>query len=633
MALLSIRDLTFSYAGPPVLDQATVHVERGDRVCLFGRNGEGKSTLLRIVCGALPIESGAIDLERGATIGWLQQDVPEGQDGSVADVVAAGLGDVSDKIAAYRRAVTAVAEDPTDATLARLDRAQSEMEAVGGWEIQERIDAVVSRLGLDPERSFSDLSGGWRRRAFLAAALVRQPDVLVLDEPTNHLDVEAIEWLEGELGRYAGAILFVTHDRAFLRAVATRIVELDRGKLVEYPADFDAYKARKAHDLEVEAAHDAEFDRKLAIEEAWIRTGIKARRTRNEGRVRALKRLRQERTERRSRKGRARMQLQLGERSGREVVVAQSVCFSFADESPLVTDFDAIIARGDRIGLVGPNGVGKTTLLRLLLGELAPDVGSIELGTRLEVRYFDQLRNALDPDQTVAKTLAEDGDSLDVGGKRKHVVSYLRDFLFDDAQARQPVRLLSGGEKNRLLLAKLFASPANVLVLDEPTNDLDLDTLELLEGLLLDYPGTVLLVSHDREFLDNVVTECFVFEGGGVITRVVGGYAEWDEIRAQQRAEEAAAAKEAAAARRNATDRPVDTTDGLSRAEQRELDALPERIEALDAEVDALREALADPELYRTHHPRAAELADRLSETEAALALAYERWEALEART
>ena len=631
MALLSIRDLSFSYAGPPVLDHATVHIERGDKVCLFGRNGEGKSTLLRLVCRALPVESGAIDLQRGATIGWLQQDVPEGQDGSVADVVTAGLGDVSDKIAAYRKALADVADDPIEANLNRLDRAQTEMEAVGGWEIQERIEAVVSRLGLDADQAFSDLSGGWRRRAFLAAALVRAPDVLVLDEPTNHLDVEAIEWLEGELARYDGAVLFVTHDRAFLRAVATRIIELDRGHLVEYPADFDAYKARKAHDLEVEASHDAEFDRKLAIEEAWIRTGIKARRTRNEGRVRALKRLRDERKERRSRKGRARMQLQLGERSGREVVIADGVSFSY-DEMPLVSGFDAIIARGDRIGLVGPNGIGKTTLLRLLLGELAPDTGTIELGTRLEVRYFDQLRNALDPKQTVAKTLVTDGDALDVGGKRKHVISYLRDFLFDDVQARQPVRLLSGGEKNRLLLAKLFASPANVLVLDEPTNDLDLDTLELLETLLLDYPGTVLLVSHDREFLDNVVTECFVFEGGGVITRVVGGYAEWDEIRAQQRAEEAAAARDAAAARRAAAPSSAPASNSLSRAERKELEGLPERIEALDANIERLREALADPELYRTHDPRAGELAQQLSETESALALAYERWEALEAK-
>ena len=630
MALLSIRQLSHSYAGPPVLDGATLHVDRGDRVCLFGRNGEGKSTLLKIICGKLKHEGGVVDLQRGSTIGWLEQDVPEGQSGTVADVVAGGLGSVSASIRDYRDAVAAVTTDPSEANLSALDRTQNAMEAAGGWEIQERIESVVSRLGLDAEQEFSSLSGGWRRRAFLAAALVRRPDLLVLDEPTNHLDVEAIEWLEDELSRYPGALVFVTHDRAFLRAIATRIVELDRGVLSEYPPTFDEYKARKAHDLTVEAGHNADFDKKLAIEETWIRTGIKARRTRNEGRVRSLEKLRAERTKRRNRKGKARIGLEMGERSGREVVVANDVSFAYGDDT-IVDRFSAIIGRGDRIGLVGPNGVGKTTLLRLLLGELEPQSGTIDLGTRLEVRYFDQLRSALDPDKTVAKTLVDVGDTVEVNGQQKHVISYLRDFLFDDTQARQPVRLLSGGEKNRLLLAKLFAMPANVLVLDEPTNDLDLETLELLEALLLDYPGTVLVVSHDREFLDNIVTDSFIFEGNGVVSRLVGGYSEWEEIRNERRTAEAVVTREASARKKAERDgKTVPAAKKLSGSDRRELAALPARIETLEAKADTLRTELADPTLYGADHTKAESVGVDLERVEAKLATAYERWETLE---
>ena len=630
MALLSVRQLTHSYAGPPVLDGATMHVERGDRVCLFGRNGEGKSTLLKIVCGKLKHESGVVDMQRGSTIGWLEQDVPEGQSGTVADVVAGGLGSVSASIRDYRDALAAVSQDPTNANLEALDRTQNAMEAAGGWEIQERIESVVTRLGLNADQEFSSLSGGWRRRAFLAAALVRRPDLLVLDEPTNHLDVEAIEWLEDELSRYPGALLFVTHDRAFLRTIATRIVELDRGTLTEYPASFDEYKARKAHDLEVESTHNAEFDKKLALEETWIRTGIKARRTRNEGRVRALKKLREERSKRRNRKGKARIGLEMGERSGREVVVAKDVAFSYG-EAPIVENFSTIVGRGDRIGLVGPNGVGKTTLLRLLLGELKPQKGTVELGTKLEVRYFDQLRSALDPELTVAKTLVDAGDTIEVNGRPKHVISYLRDFLFDDTQARQPVRLLSGGERNRLLLAKLFAMPANVLVLDEPTNDLDLETLELLESLLLEYPGTVMVVSHDREFLDNIVTDSFIFEGEGIVTRLVGGYSEWEEIRNERRAIEAAAARDAATQRKAERVSEAPKVAKLSNKERRELAALPARIEELEEEANSLRERLADPALYGADHTKAAAVGAELERVDAELASAYERWETLEA--
>ncbi|MFT6399269.1 MAG: ATP-binding cassette subfamily F protein uup [Bradymonadia bacterium] len=599
---------------------------------MFGRNGEGKSTLLNIICGKLKHESGVVDLQRGSTLGWLEQSVPEGQAGTVSDVVAQGLGVVSKRIHDYKEALSLVTEDPSESNLGKLDRTQTAMEAAGGWEIQERIESVISRLGLDGDVEFASLSGGWRRRAFLAAALVQRPDVLVLDEPTNHLDVEAIEWLEQELTRYQGALVFVTHDRAFLRAIASRIVELDRGKLTEYPADFDAFKERKEHDLSVESGHNSEFDKKLAIEETWIRTGIKARRTRNEGRVRALKKLREERSQRRNRKGKARMTLHVGEKSGREVVVAEDVHFGYGDEK-LVDGFSTIIGRGDRIGLIGPNGVGKTTLLRLLLGEIEPQSGEIELGTKLEIRYFDQLRAALDPNQTVANTLAPDGEHVFVGGVQKHVISYLRDFLFDDIQARQPVRLLSGGERNRLLLAKLFALPSNVLVMDEPTNDLDLETLELLENLLLEFPGTVLVVSHDREFLDNIVTDSFIFEGNAKITRLVGGYSEWEEIRAERRAEEAAQSKKAADKRKAESGRKKPAAaPKLSSKEKRELADLPSQLEKLERQAEAIRAELADPHLYKTDQSKANSLLNKLKGAEAKLATAYERWESLEAK-
>ncbi|MCB9506907.1 MAG: ATP-binding cassette domain-containing protein [Myxococcales bacterium] len=627
MALLAIRDLTHRFAGPPVLDGARLTLERGDRVCLFGRNGEGKSTLMRIIGGRLRPDGGAADLESGATIGALEQEVPQGYAGTVFDVVIGGLGDTSDRLRAYHAAVTAVASDPSPAHVARLERAQAALEAAGGWHIDERVETAITRLGLDGDAVFETLSGGMRRRAFLAAALVQRPDVLLLDEPTNHLDVDAIEWLEEELRRYEGALLFVTHDRAFLRAVATRLVELDRGKLREFPADFDAYLEAKAHELEVEATHDALFDKHLAAEERWIRTGIKARRTRNEGRVRALERLREERRQRRERRGPARITVQAGDVSGADVIVARQVSFAFDPTTPLVKDLDLTLRRGDRLGLIGPNGVGKTTLLRLLLGELQPQSGTVTHGTRLQIGSYDQLRAALDPTKTLAEIIVEKGDTVEIDGRRRHVVGYLRDFAFDDAQVFGSVSVLSGGERNRLLLARLFATPANVLVLDEPTNDLDIETLELLEQRLLEFPGTVLVVSHDREFLDNVVTESLVFDGG-TITRVVGGFADWVALRSSRRAAEAEARREEAG-RRKAAEPRAQKGPRRSRDQQRELDALPARIEALEAEQAALEGTLGDEAVYRDP-ARLTATRSAIETLRATIGEAYARWEALE---
>ena len=632
MALLSLRDLSHAFGRAPVLDQVGLQLEKGDRVCLFGRNGEGKSTLMRIIAGEISPDSGGVDIAKGAVVGALAQEVPEAQEGTIFSVVASGLGEISQALSAYHEAVEKVGHDASQANLEKLEKAQHELEAINGWDAQQRVDTVISKLGLDPDASFASQSGGWRRRVFLARALVRQPDVMLLDEPTNHLDIEAIQWLEELLARYQGALIFVSHDRAFVRAVSTRIVELDRGKLVEYPGEFDRYVQAKEHALDVESEHHAQFDKKLAQEEVWIRQGIKARRTRNEGRVRALEALRKQRAKRRQRKGKASFSLQTADKSGRVVIEAEDLRFRYGDE-PLIEGVDLRVMRGDRIALIGPNGVGKTTLLRLLLGTLEPKSGTLKLGTKLHVRYYDQLRDQLDETRTVAETIVEKGDMVEVEGGRKHVIGYLKDFLFEGSQARQPVSSLSGGERNRLLLAKLFAEPANVLVLDEPTNDLDVETLELLEQLLSEFPGTVLLVSHDREFVDNLITESLIFEGSGVITRVVGGYAEWLEIRTERRrvAEEAKAAdldRRRTEQKRKDSLRPEPVK--RSRKELQELDKLPGRIEALEAEQKALHEVLGDPNVYRDAPEKVAKTNERLAAVEKELATCYARWEELD---
>ncbi len=629
MAVLVLRDLVHSFGGPPVLEGASLRVERGDRLCLFGRNGEGKSTLLRIVAGEQKPDSGSVDIERGARIGTLPQDVPEAFDGTVLEVVRAGLDGIQESLDRYQLAVDAVSEDPGEANLARLERAQAELDAVGGWEAQHRIETVLSRLGLDGSTPFATLSGGWRRRAFLARALAENPDVLLLDEPTNHLDIAAIQWLESFLVGFDGAIVFVTHDRAFLRRLATRIVDLDRGTLTEFSADFDRYLEEKEHALEIEERHDAQFDKRLAEEEVWIRTGIKARRTRNEGRVRALKAMREKHRARRKRKGAASIAIQTAERSGEMVVEAEGLSFAYPGGDPLVRNLDLRLTRGDRLGLIGPNGVGKTTLLKVLLEQLEPTAGTVRHGTRLQVRYYDQLRANLDESRTVAETISPDSDTVVIGDQPIHIIRYLQNFLFDADQTRAPVRVLSGGERNRLLLAKLFSEPANVLVLDEPTNDLDIETLEVLEERILGFDGTVLVVSHDREFLDNVATQSLVFEGDGVITKIVGGYAEWERVRDTRRPAE----PEPAPMQQKVEPEPQrPPSKKLTYGERLELEALPEKLEALESDVAALHEKLADPALHRDHAAASAVM-EELDARNAELEAAFARWEELEERS
>ena len=627
MALLGMQDAGIAFGGPPVLVDARFSIERGERVCLLGRNGAGKSTVMKLLDGSLTPDSGAIVRQTGVTVARLEQEVPKDMEGSTFDVVAAGLGEAGLLLARYHQASVRVSTTASDSALRELDRLHHALEAANAWEMQSRVDTVLEHLGLDADAPFEDASGGRKRQTLLARALVRQPDVLLLDEPTNHLDVDAVEWMETFLIDRGATLVFVTHDRAFLRRVATRIVELDRGKLVDWGSDYDTYLSRKEAALGVEEREFAEFDRKLAQEEVWIRTGIQARRTRNEGRVRALEALRVERSARRDRLGAVRLQAQEAERSGRLVAQARGVSFSHGDRV-IVRDFNTTVTRGDRIGLIGPNGSGKTTLLRLLLGELEPDSGTIKLGTGLEVAYFDQLREQLDPEKSVFDSVADGADWIEVGGARKHVTGYLQNFLFPPDRARTPVRALSGGERNRLLLARLFTRTFNLLVLDEPTNDLDIETLDLLEELLLEFSGTLLVVSHDRAFLDNVVTSTLVFEGAGKVGEFVGGYSDWVRQR-----EFAAAAARPVATRPLAVTAPSKAATPKKRKltfkETAELAGLPDQIDALEGQRDQALASLSDPSVLRDGSA-IAEARARLAALEVQIAALTERWESLE---
>jgi ATP-binding cassette subfamily F protein uup len=623
MALLSLRGIAVSFGGPPLLDGVDLSIERGERLCLVGRNGSGKSTLMKVLSGEIVPEDGEVVRQGGLKVARLTQEVPHGMTGSVYDVVAAGLGAAGALLAEYHHVSHELAVDCSDAMLRKLEQVQQRLEAAGGWELNREVETVLSRLELPAEAEFSALSGGLKRRVLLAQALITRPDLLLLDEPTNHLDIDAIAWLEEFLLGFNGTLLFVTHDRSFLQRLATRIIELDRGRLTSWPGDFATYLRRKQEALDAEAGANALFDKRLAEEEVWIRQGIKARRTRNEGRVRALEAMRRERQERRERQGTARLQLNEADRSGKLVVEAEGVSFSY-DGKPVIRDLSTVIMRGDKVGIIGPNGAGKTTLLRILLGQLAPQQGTVRLGTKLEVAYFDQHRAILDEEMTVLDNVAQGSEQITVNGQSKHVMSYLQDFLFAPARARTPVKALSGGERNRLLLARLFTQPANVLVMDEPTNDLDMETLELLESLLVDYAGTLLVVSHDRAFLDNVVTGTLVFEGEGRVNEYVGGYEDW--LR-QRRIE--VAAKPAATAPAERRDKPK-ARPKMSYKEQRELETLPKRIEALEAEQQALHQAMSAPDFYQDKAALSA-AQDRLAAMEDELTAAYERWEMLEA--
>ena len=634
MALLSLRNILLSFSHPPLLEGVSLSLEDGERLCLIGRNGEGKSTLLKLIEGRIPPDDGERVLRRGARIASLEQEIPRGLGGTVYSVVADGLGDIASLLKDFHSASAALATDASETALNRLDRAQQALEAADGWQLEQTVEEVLSRMQLDPDADFTRLSGGMKRRVLLARALAGGPDLLLLDEPTNHLDIESIQWLEEFLLAWKGALIFITHDRGFLRRLATRVVELDRGSLTSFPGSYEEYLKRRAEQDNAEALANARFDKQLAQEEAWIRQGIKARRTRNEGRVRRLKEMRNLFSERRRRQGNARLRLNSAERSGKLVCEAVEVSYAWAGE-PIVRDFSTTILRGDRVGIIGPNGCGKSTLLNLILGRLQPDSGSIELGTRLEIAYFDQLREQLDPAKSVIDNVAGGSDKVEIDGKSKHVISYLGDFLFPPARCRQPVEALSGGERNRLLLARLFTRPFNVLVLDEPTNDLDLETLELLEELLFEFEGTLLLVSHDRDFLDNVVTSTLVFEGDGRISEYVGGYSDWLHQRSGRPAfaprtpgaGEERPGKKPDAPREDAPVRPKKR----SYKDQRELDMLPDRIEVLEREIADLQQQLADPRVFEEKGAEGlSALGARLDQLEQELEDCFTRWEALE---
>ncbi len=636
MTLLKFSDVSLAYGSTPLLDGVSWQIARGERVCIIGRNGTGKSSMLKLVRGTQALDDGEIWRAPGLKIGELPQELPRADERTVFDVVAEGLAEVGALLAEYHHLVQ---HDLGDAELERLTQVQQALEARDGWRLQQLVDSTISRLQLPADKTLAELSGGWRRRVLLAQALVAEPDLLLLDEPTNHLDIGAIAWLEEALLGFNGAVLFITHDRAFLQNLATRILELDRGHLIDWNGDYASFLVHKEEQLAAEETANALFDKRLAQEEVWIRQGIKARRTRNEGRVRALKAMRAERAERRERQGKASFQLETADKSGKQVIVAEHISFAHAGGSVLLKDFSMVLQRGDRIGLLGANGSGKTTLLKLLLGDLQPTSGKIEIGTKLEVAYFDQLRHQLELDKTVIDNLSEGRDFITIDGQNRHVLSYLGDFLFSPQRARTPVSALSGGERARLLLAKLFSKPANLLVLDEPTNDLDVETLELLEEVLDGFPGTVLIVSHDRAFLDNVVTSTLVFEGQGVVREFVGGYQDWlrqggslktlgvggDDSRAQ-----------AAVAKVDVT--PVSKTPQeapprkkLSYKEQRELEALPAQIEAREAELAALQSEVVEPNFYQRPAEYSRIALERLSTLQHELDALLERWTELEA--
>jgi ABC transport system ATP-binding/permease protein len=634
MAVISLTSAQLAFGHHALLDHAEFSLETGERVGLIGRNGTGKSSLLKIIAGMQKLDDGLLVMQQGLKIVYVEQE-PQFEAGhTVHDAVAAGLGELPALRKEYDALTSQFGQGDDDKIMDRMHDIQVLLDAGDAWNLDNKVENVLGRLSLDGSVLVETLSGGTKKRAALARALVGAPDVLLLDEPTNHLDFSSIQWLESLLRDFKGSILFITHDRSFLDNVATRIIELDRGILLSYPGNFSAYQTRKQEQLAIEEVENAKFDKVLAQEEVWIRKGVEARRTRNEGRVRRLERLREQRSARRDQQGQVRLEVGTGERSGKIVAELENVSKDFG-EKVIVRDFSAIIMRGDKVGLIGPNGAGKTTLLKLILGEEQADAGTIKQGTKLQVAYFDQMRAQLNDNATLADTISPGSDWVEINGQRKHVMSYLGDFLFEPQRARSLVSSLSGGERNRLLLARLFAKPANVLVLDEPTNDLDIDTLELLEELLEDYAGTVFLVSHDRMFLDNVVTQVIVAEGRGKWKEYVGGYSDWERVRDTGVAA-AAVAKKAEAKPAAAPAAPADPAPAkakkLSYKEQRELEELPQLIAKLEDEQTALNLALSDPDFYKKTPAEAKRLNERIAQIEEDLMTALERWEAIESR-
>ncbi|PMJ91985.1 ABC transporter ATP-binding protein [Vibrio sp. 10N.261.55.A7] len=633
MALLTIHNGLLAFGDHPLLDHSDFALQENERVCLVGRNGAGKSTLMKVLSGNVIMDDGKLTITQDVVVSRLEQDPPRNEEGTVFDYVSGGLAEVGEKLKIYHDLLDLMATDPSESNINKLARIQDQLDHANAWRFEDRIKNVLASLNLDESTKLTDLSGGWQRKAALARALVSDPDVLLLDEPTNHLDVTTIEWLENYLKDFRGSIIFISHDRAFIKSMATRIVDLDRGKLNSFPGDYENYLVEKEELLRVEEMQNAEFDKKLAQEEVWIRQGIKARRTRNEGRVRALKKLREERGNRREVQGKVNLNIDTAARSGKIVFEAENISYQIEGKQ-IVSNFSFNIMRGDRIALIGPNGCGKSTLLKLLLDKLKPDSGRLHCGTKLEVAYFDQYREILDPEKSVIDNLADGKQEVMVGGRERHALSYLQDFLFAPKRARTPVKALSGGEKNRLLLARIFLKQNNLLILDEPTNDLDIETLELLEDLLANYQGTLLLVSHDRQFVDNTVMTSWIFEGDGVIEEFVGGYHDAQQQRTQ--VNKTRLTQKPAEPKKVVEETPKKTISKakpkkLSYKLQRELESLPARLEELEQEIEELQTVVNDPSFFTKSIDETQTTLDKLSATEQELESAFERWEELEA--
>jgi len=627
MALVSLNEISVAFGGPLLFDELTLNLEAGERVALLGRNGTGKTTLMKVIAGQTGVDSGKIIRQQGVAITHLPQEIPADIVGSVFDIVASGLGNRGELIRDYHHVSHQLHTDHSPGLMRRLERLQTELDHTKGWDISNQVEHVIAQMKLDPESDFRNLSGGQKRRTLLAKALVIQPGILLLDEPTNHLDIDSINWLEGFLKTYPGTLLLVTHDRMFMRNIATRIVELDRGRLFSWSCDYETFLIRKQNALDDEVARQEKFGKKMAEEEAWLRKGVKARRTRNEGRVKALERMREDKKSQRKAIGQVNMRAQESELSGHLVIKVTHLGYSYGDNC-IIRDFSTQIMRGDKIGVIGPNGAGKTTLLRLLLGQMTPTKGKVRLGTNLEVAYYDQLREQLDEEKTVMENVCGKGDTVTINGRSRHIIGYLQDFLFSPERARTSVKVLSGGERNRLFLARLFTRPSNVLVMDEPTNDLDIETLELLEELLVEYSGTLLLVSHDRAFLNNVVTSTMVLEGDGIIAEYPGGYDDWlsqrrpavkeSQPRAKDHGEEVIVNKE----------KPRPLT--LSFKEEKELASLPEKIEKLESAREELFTLMSDAGFFKKTPAEMREAKAKIDTIEAELVSSYERWEYLE---